>query len=182
MIGEIEIRYENGEMNENLELYKEFYFREIDRKYHLNNAVNIPILVITAIISIHFFIFEQNLSSDILIFGKIIGSINFLSILISLYFLIKSFSNLISTHIYREIANMGEYRKYEINLIKEQEKISDAKFLFNEHLIKEFSQSAQHNFNVNKIRTEDLAISKITLFVSVILTIILFTTYIITII
>ncbi len=169
-------------MNENLSLYKEFYFREIERKNHLNNAVNIPILVITAIISIHFFLFSQNLNSDLLNFGKIISSLNFTSILVALYYLTKSFSNLISTHTYREIADMGKFREYEIELIKEQQKISDAKFLFDKHLITEFSQCARHNFNVNKNRTEDLAKSKITIFISVFLTIIFSIIYIISII
>lgn len=169
-------------MIKNLELYKDFYFRENDKKNHLNNSVNVPILIITAIISIHFFLFSQNLKGDILIFGKIISSLNFISTIISLYFLSKSFSNLISTHTYREVPNMGEFRKYEIDLIKEQGKASSAQILFELHLVNEFSKCSAHNYIVNKNRTEDLAKSKITLFISVFLTIIFSLVYIISII
>src|SRR5690606_37984476 len=168
-------------MNENLNLYKEFYFREIDTKNHLTNAVNVPIIVITAIISMHFYIFSQDLNSDLLIFGKVISSINLASTLVALFFLTKSFSNLISSHTYREIADMGQFRDFEVKLIEEQEKRSDAQFLFERHLIKEFTLSSKHNSNVNKNRTEDLAKTKISLFLSVFLTIIFSITYIISI-
>jgi hypothetical protein len=169
-------------MIKNIELYKDFYFRENERKNHLNNSVNVPILIITAIISIHFFLFSQNLTSDIVIFGKIISSLNFISIIISLYFLSKSFSNLISTHTYREVPNTGKLREYEIEVIKEQKKASSAQILFELHLVNEFSKCAAHNYIVNKNRTEDLAKSKITIFISVFLTSIFSLVYIISII
>jgi hypothetical protein len=43
----------------NLEIYKEFYFREIDRKNELYNIINIPILIITGIVSVHLYFYSQ---------------------------------------------------------------------------------------------------------------------------
>lgn len=45
----------------NLDIYKEFYFREIDRKNELNNIINIPILIITGIVSVQYYFYSQQL-------------------------------------------------------------------------------------------------------------------------
>ena len=167
---------------ENLDLYKEFYFREIDRKDQLNRAVNIPILVISAIISIQFYLFNHTLSLNVLTIGKVFGSLTFLSLLISLFYLVKSYSNFFLSHTYKELANMVEVRNFETKLIEEQGNKKDAEFLFYEYLIDEFSSCAKHNFIVNKIRTEDLAHAKKILFISVFLTVIFSMIYIFSII
>ncbi len=166
----------------NFELYKEFYFHEINRKHQLNGAVNIPILIITAIISIHLFLFKQDLEINVEYIGKILSAINLICILISLFYLAASYSNLFMAHKYREIADMGEYRKFETNLITEQERMSKARLLFEDHLILEFSECAKENFLVNKKRTENLANSKKILFIGIFLTITFSLMYIISIV
>mgnify|MGYP001038044828 CR=1 FL=1 len=165
----------------NLNLYKEFYFREIDRKNDLNNAINIPILVITVIISIHFYLFNEVLNPNVLDFGKVLGSINFITIIVSMLFLIKSYSNFYIMHTYRELSDMGNYHQYEESLNSELGDAKLAQMEFESHLVAEFSECAKHNFNVNKKRTEDLAKSKKFLFFAVFLTIILSIIYIISI-
>tara|TARA_R110001583_G_scaffold195006_1_gene368459 strand:+ start:3538 stop:4044 length:507 start_codon:yes stop_codon:yes gene_type:complete len=166
----------------NINLYKEFYFREIDRKINLNNSFNLPILIISVIISIHFYLFKQDLSICILTVGKILSSLTFLSIILSLYFLLKSFSNLFRTHIYREIADSEKILDYEKSLLNNEKKEKKAETLFIKFLTTEFAECAKHNFEINKTRTEDLANTKQILFIAIILTILYSLIYILSII
>ena len=91
---------------ENIELYKEFYFFEINRKHELNNAVNIPVLILSSIISINFYLFSQTMDCFILFLGELLSCITTLGMIYSIYYLISSFSNFLKNHTYREIADM----------------------------------------------------------------------------
>lgn len=165
----------------NIEFYKEFYFKEIDRKNELNNLINIPILVVTTIISINFFLFSQKLNCNILLFGKFISIINLVSVLYTTFYLLKSFSNFFKTHRYKELTNMNKILNYENELNDEQENESDADYLFLEYLKTEFADCATHNFLINKTRTEDIAKSKKGIFISIIITLLFSIIYIISI-
>jgi hypothetical protein len=154
----------------NFEFYKEFYFREIDRKNELNNVINLPILIITGIISVQFYFYNQKIENSIVIYLEVLSLICAISVIYSTYYLLKSFSNFFKNHIYKELNEMKSIYSYEKELIKEQEKKEDAEMLFSEYLNEQFSDCASHNFLVNKIRTEDIAKSKKGIFISVICT------------
>src|SRR5690606_27380838 len=102
-----------------------------------------------------------------------------LSIAYSVYFLLKSFSNLMKSYHYKELANIDEILNYENELKNEQRKKNDAKFLFEEYLKKELAGCATCNFLINKVRTEDIAKSKKGIFIATIGTFILSANYII---
>lgn len=144
----------------NLEIYKEFYFREIDRKNELNNIINIPIIIITGIISVQFYFYSQQIENSLKIYLEVLSIISALSILYSIFYLLKSFGNFFKNHSYKELNEMNSIYKYERELIKEQKKIADAESLFLEYLNEQFSDCASHNFLINKTRTEDIAKSK----------------------
>ncbi|WP_291104070.1 MULTISPECIES: hypothetical protein [unclassified Flavobacterium] len=155
----------------NLEIYKEFYFREIDRKNELNNIINIPILIITGIISVQFYFYSQQIENSLKIYLEVLSIICALSILYSIFYLLKSFGNFFKNHSYKELNEMNSIYKYERELIKEQTKIADAESFFLEYLNEQFSDCASHNFLINKTRTEDIAKSKKGIFISIICTI-----------
>lgn len=155
----------------NLEIYKEFYFREIDRKNELNNIINIPIIIITGIISVQFYFYSQQIENSLKIYLEVLSIISALSILYSIFYLLKSFGNFFKNHSYKELNEMNSIYKYERELIKEQKKIADAESLFLEYLNEQFSDCASHNFLINKTRTEDIAKSKKGIFISIICTI-----------
>lgn len=157
---------------ENIELYKEFYFFEINRKHELNNAVNIPILILSTIVSIHFYLFNQSMDCCTFYFGKLISIITIFGIIYSIYYLISSFSNFFKNHSYRELADMKSVYDYEI-------KNKDNENEFNNYLKVEFADCASHNFIINKRRTEDIAKSKKGIFVSLISTFLFSIIYII---
>jgi hypothetical protein len=147
---------------DNYELYKEFYFFEINRKNELNNAINIPVLILSIIVSIHFFLFSQKMNCLIILFGKVLAVITLLSMIYSIYFLLKSFSNFHKSYEYREMPLMTEVYLYEKGV--------DKKETFETFLVEEFSDCATHNFEINKTRTEDLAKAKKGIFVGLIST------------
>jgi len=165
---------------DSIEFYKEFYFKEIDRKHELNNAINLPILILTTIVSLNFYIlnlypnFSEMGCVKILVIIIILMSISY-----SVYFLLKSFSNFIKSHTYKELANIDEILKYEQALENEQKKKKDAKFLFEEYLKKELAVCTTYNFLINKMRTEDIAKSKKGIFVATICTFVLSINYIV---
>jgi hypothetical protein len=146
----------------NIDLYKEFYFFEINRKNELNNAINIPVLILSVIVSIHFFLFSQKMNCSILIFGKVLAVFTFISMIYSVYFLLKSFSNFHKLYEYREMPLMTEVYLYEKGV--------DKKETFEMFLIEEFSECTTHNFEINKTRTEDLAKAKRGIFYGILLT------------
>lgn len=162
--------------------YKEFYFKEIDRKHVLNNAVNLPIVVISAIISIYFYLFNQNLDFWVNVIGSITAFIVLFILLISMFFLFRSFTNLTKGHSYREIADMQTVLNYEKELIQnitEKEKIN---LDFEKYLKDEFAACSAHHFHINKKRTVDIARSKRLLFIAFIFTVIFSTSYLLSII
>ena len=148
---------------DNIDLYKEFYFFEINRKHELNNAINIPVLILTSIFSINFYLLNQELTNDVLCIGKFLTVLTALSVCYSIYFLISSFSNFAKNHYYMELTNMNEILNYE-----EAKKTNPLEF--QKFLKEEFSKCSSHNFLINKKRTEDLANSKKGIFVSLITT------------
>jgi hypothetical protein len=155
----------------NIEIYKEFYFREIDRKNELNNIINIPIIIITGIVSVQFYFYSQQIENSLKIYLVVLSIISALSILYSIFYLLKSFSNFFKNHSYKELNEMNSIYKYERELLKEQKEIADAESLFLEYLNEQFSDCASHNFLINKTRTEDIAKSKKGIFISIICTI-----------
>jgi hypothetical protein len=164
----------------NLEIYKEFYFREINRKNELNNVINIPILIITGIISVQFYFYSQQMEIYIKIYLEVLSIICALGILYSIFYLLKSFSNFFKNHSYKELNEMNSIYKYEKELINEQDKIAVAENLFLVYLNEQFSDCASHNFLINKTRTEDIAKSKTGIFVSIISTILISIIFLIT--
>lgn len=159
---------------ESLELYKEFYFFEINRKHELNSAINIPILILSTIVSINFYLYNQTMNCCTLYVGKLISIITALGIIYSIYYLISSFSNFFYNHTYREIAEMKTVYEYEIKKIEDKNE-------FENYLKEEFANCASHNFIINKQRTEDLAKSKKGIFVCLISTFLFSTIYIVSI-
>lgn len=165
----------------NTGLYKEFYFREIDRKHELNNAVNVPILLISGIITVHFYLYSLKIDNCTLLLCKVLSGICLCSLIYSIYFLSLSFSNLYKTHTYEEIANMSKLHTYQQNLLLEKKKKKAIKD-FNKYLDEELSRCAGENFIINQTRSRDLAKAKQGIFISIILTIILSIIFIISII
>jgi multisubunit Na+/H+ antiporter MnhB subunit len=153
----------------NTEFYKEFYFKEIERRNELNNAVNLPILIISGIVSIHVYFYSQLKSDEILLAFVILSSCTFLCGLHSLFYLARSFSNFFRNHDYQELANMNSFLEYEKQLLESHNEV-EALRIYKDHLDSEIANCHTVNFAVNIKRTEDIAKSKKGIFSAIILT------------
>jgi len=160
-----------------LEFYKDFYFFEEKRKNDLDGKVNLPLLIISAIFSIHLFIFSQPVFESFLLLLKIITGINILMICISIYFLQKSYSNLSNSYWYKEIAEINKFREYDLELNKVKKEGAE-EFLV-DVLERELADCASINRNVNIDRTRNLGRCKQFLFISILFTALLSGIYII---
>lgn len=158
------------------DFYKQLYFREIDRKHQLNNDINIPILLLSATISIQTFLYSNEISGNTLKFFLVFSAITAFFGLYTLLYIFKSFSNSFKSHTYKEIADAKNYYDYELELRKKLND-RDTKINFSQHLTKELSDCAGHNFQINKNRTEDLSKAKKGIFFCVVFTLFLCVTF-----
>ena len=154
-------------MNE-LEFYKDFYFFEDERKNDLDGKVNLPILIISVIFSIHFFVFNQEIPIRFLTILGILSAANLIFILFSIFFLQKSYSNLSNSHWYKELSAMDKIKEYNVKLKNVKEEGS--KEAFENYLKEELSNCASENRQVNINRTKNLARCKQFLFISILFT------------
>ena len=160
-----------------LSFYKEFYFFEIKRKDEIEKRINLPIIVMTIVVSIHAFIFSSELSENFRLFAIVISCINLLLIILITLFLLKSYSNLYKSHWYKELANMEDILNFENELI--QEANPNFKEIRDNYLISELANCSTVNFKLNKDRTEAIAKAKIYMFITIILTAFLSIVYIV---
>ena len=148
----------------NIDLYKQFYFKELATKTELNNAVTLPMTIITAIVTAHIYLFSHITGTSLFIISFFSAG-NFLAILSSLAFLIKSYMNNGKTYRYAELPGMDTFYDFQK---KCEEKKQDDHFV--NHLEQQFSKTAGENFKVNVIRTQNLAYAKVGIFMSLLFT------------
>jgi hypothetical protein len=156
-----------------IQLYKEFYFKELSRKVELDNAINLPILIITSIVSINVYYVKTCQGIGYYTVHFLAGVISFF-LLKCLYKLSKSYFNLGEANTYSELEGMNEQFNYD--------QLENKAIEFELHFEKSLAIAAGHNFKINKSRTEDLAKGKKDIFISVFITIISTFFYVITLI
>ncbi|MAU25801.1 MAG: hypothetical protein CMH48_02785 [Muricauda sp.] len=151
-----------------ISFYKEFYFKEIERKNVLDSKVSLPILVLSILVSIHVFILSKGLTGNFLLLSMVLSTINGLAFFVALFFLTKSYSNLFYSHWYKELPVMNDILTYEKKL--EKEGLKNKSEILEEYLKRELADCASENFNLNKKRTENLAKCKQWMFINILFT------------
>ncbi len=160
----------------NTDIYKQFYMKELATKTELNNAVQMPIFLLTTIISFHVFLFTK-ISDRTLELIVIESAINFCILIRSLYYLNKSYFNLGNAFSYAETAGMDVIFKHQVSL-ENQNKESH----FEPYFERQLATCAGINFNLNVQRTKDLAKAKKAIYFSIFLSLIASIIYIISLI
>lgn len=156
-----------------IQLYKEFYFKELSRKVELDNAINLPILIITSIVSINIYYIKTCQGIGYYTVHFLSGVIAFF-LLRCLYKLSKSYFNLGEANTYQELGNLYEQYQYDHN----ENKAID----YEVHLEESFAKATGHNFKININRTSDLADGKKDIFKAVFATVVSTIFYVITLI
>lgn len=149
------------------EFFKDLYTAEDDRRYAINDAISIPIAIITALVSITFFLlttydYSRHGFASWLFIGLVVLSI-FL-IFRSVYSLIRAFSNLIHGHKYKGLPypqQLLDWHKQLISYYTVEEggrPVADVEF--QKHLVNEFAEYASFNMKVNDQKSQYLFIAK----------------------
>lgn len=146
-------------MNE-LEFYRSLYQRELNRRNDLDNAVNIPIGIITLLTALLYFLINHhkfeclkiwNLSMSITIFLSII------LLLIGIFFLSKSFNNLFVGFKYLNFPTTRELRNYQIQLENyEIENKTENIKSFNNYIIEKYVDYSDSHIKINDKRALSL--------------------------
>lgn len=159
------------------DIYKEFYFKEIDRRDELNNAINLPILIISGITSVHVYFYSKLSNEGLLPLFLTLSILTSFAGLYSIFYLIRSFTNFYYNHKYQILADMNLFWDYEQELLETETK-DVAIEKFESHLNKEFVDCHKVNFAINIERTRDIAKSKKGIFWGIIFTLIFTITFI----
>ena len=159
-----------------LELFKEFYYKEIDRKTGVQNALNIPITFLTVLSSaILFFLTTYDFTVDgaIKILFIVLSCLVALCILVSIWFIIKGFNNFTKGYTYSWVPFptelLGWYKDLKDYYIKNDATSVDADDYFKDYLIKNLAKHANHNLLINDTRFRYILISKKFLIIGLIL-------------
>lgn len=155
-----------------IQFYKEFYFKELSRKVELDNAINIPIFIISTIISINVYYLNTSKGVGIYILTPL-AFINSIYVVISIYRISESYFNLGEPYKYSELEGMNEQIKYD--------KSENKAVPFEDHIEESLANAAGINFKINKERTEKIAECKKILFKIIMITLIATVFYIFTI-
>jgi|SRR5690554_2119013 hypothetical protein len=160
---------------ESFTLYKSIYDRELNRRMDLDKSINLPITILTLIIGLNSIYtdkaFFEDFFHELQIVQLMIITIG-ITILISAFFLIKSYNNLFKGFAYRNLALTKEIREFETKQIPsynaqvgEEDKLN-----FETELIERLITVTDNHTTFNDKRSLDLYRAKTFLIVSLILT------------
>jgi len=155
--------------------YKSIYDRELNRRKDLDNSINTPITILTLIVGVNSIYIEKSLVANFLKeFGIVEIVYIFLScsIILSIFFLTKSYNNLFKGFDYRNLALTSEIRKFEtIDIPKYNEKVYKCDNIsFELELVNRLVSVTDNHIIFNDKRSLDLYKSKTCIIISLIVT------------
>lgn len=155
--------------------YKDLYQRELNRRKDLDSGANLPLTLISIVITINSFLLKEVLryqSEDIVTYIHYAVFVIFLiSVVTASIFLSKSYNNFFKGFAYVNLAKTSEIRQYELKLdnynrtVKEDERIS-----FENSIIERLVSITDHNIHFNDERGKNLYRCKASLIFSIFIT------------
>lgn len=151
--------------------YKSIYDRELKRRIDLDNSVNIPITILTLIIGLNLIYINESFFLQFELVQCIALTIGII-LLLSLFFLIRSFNNFLLGFSYRNIPLTLEIRKYETEeIIDYNSKVNEMDMLsFETYIIDELILATDSHIKYNDKRSLDIYRAKTFLIVSLLVT------------
>ncbi|TRO66786.1 hypothetical protein [Christiangramia sabulilitoris] len=138
--------------------YKSLYDRELNRRVHFDNSINLPVTILTLIVGLNYYYIKNIGIKDIneILFwdysGFLLVSILFLT---SLFFLIKSYNNLFRGFSYRNLATPSEIADFKNELDKYNDQV-DEKVSFESVIVEKLNQVSDNHILINDQRSIDL--------------------------
>lgn len=140
---------------DNFELFKELYHKENERRNEVQNALNIPIAIISALSTGVYFLltnFDYKLNETISYIFIIICFLAACFILLSIYYLVRAFSDLTKGYEYTGLPYPQELYNWEIELTKyytQYGSIEEAQSEFKKKITEKLVKNTDHNMFVN---------------------------------
>lgn len=167
------------------EFYKDLYHRENDRRSEVLNAMNIPIAIISALLTALYFVittFDYRVELFLSIVFCVSCLVSLTCILIAIYYLIRAFSNFSKGYEYTGIPYPNELYNWHNDLVEyyniNEGNVDDANIHFKDFLVKKFTEHADHNMYVNDKKYHYIYMSKKFLIASLITILFLLMPYI----
>lgn len=156
--------------------YKSIYDRELARRVTLDSLINIPITILTIIVGLNAIKIDEIFSDKILSDYKlphVFSLVVLISVLTSIFFLIKSYNNWFKGFAYRNLALMEKIREFEtIDIPDYNEKVdNNEKLHFEIELINRIIFVTDNHISINDQRSLDLYRAKTSVIISLIFTI-----------
>lgn len=146
-----------------LGFYKSIYDRELARRLDLDNALNIPVGIIAILIAVISYIIA-NISTcmHFVIQCIVIGFtiISAILIFISIFYLARSYNNVLKGHDYRNLDFTKKIRKYQIDLEIYNSKVTEGKIDFESTLIENLNHFTDIHILINDFRQISLYYAK----------------------
>lgn len=160
--------------------YKSLYDRELNRRLSLDNAISMPITALTLVVALNSYIFKEQIIAKQVIIAtlcevKLKHFILFLTIatiLITIFYLIRSSNNLFKGFAYRNFAYVSDILKFE-NEIRQYNNLAideSNKIEFADTIIKKLAELTDDHIIFNDKRSKDIHWAKTSLVISLSLT------------
>jgi hypothetical protein len=158
------------------DFYKGIYERELNRRKDLDSLVNLPLSLLTILISGNMYLLQntekpeglRSISFEHFIFFSISAMI-----VIGIFYLTRSYNNLFRGFKYETIALAGKIRNFEVFVIEDyNSKVTDTdKIDFENEVIEQYVQLAEKKAIINNKRSLDLYRAKTFAIIALIMTI-----------
>jgi len=148
------------------EFYKELYFKENERRQEVIDALNIPIAIITALSTANYLFittFDYTFNRSLSCFFIIIVFITFCLLIVSIYYLIKAFSNFQKGYEYKGLPYPGELNNWhdQLKIYNNTYNLPDnSDDLLKQEILDKLLLTTDHNTYVNDKKHEYIYNSK----------------------
>lgn len=164
----------------NVDFYKELHNREQGRRTDIDNAINIPIGLITLIIGLISYFFQEKIEFLKECYAKCFIFLIIISLLISIFYIAKGFNDLLKGYEYAYLPKPIELFNYENEVSIFNSNVDEAEKQNYEAYLKEnLARIATINKQINDKRLEYLHYAKKFIIIAFILTIFLIIIFVI---
>lgn len=154
--------------------YKSLYDRELARRINLDNAISLPITVLTIIVASNSYALkDQSIVYNVSDFKPqylILVSL-FITLLMAIFYIMRSFNNLFKGFAYKNFAYVSDIVKYEKRIEEYNNIVTDeGKIDFGQTVISKLAELTDDHIIFNDKRSKDLQKARTYLIISLILT------------
>jgi len=162
-----------------LDYYKDLFDKEMLRRKDMDSSINNPIIIITLIVGLLSYV-NKTPEPFLLAPLNIVSIIIALLLVVSIFFLTKSYNNFFKGYSYHNLPHTKELRNYQKEIEGYNKKCKDKdKVSFHEYLIDNYVELTDLNGKVNKKRLYYIYIAKTSLIISLVFALILVIFYLI---